>query len=129
MKNVLMFIWTLPQTLLGLLLLCYYRPTRLHKLEDGTMINYTSRISGGITLGRYVFVAATHYRVDINETLRRDTVRHNAIGHAKQSKVLGWLYIPLLILSRLMGLLLLRKKYSFGMERLADRIAKVNRHD
>ena len=127
MKKVLMYLWMLPQNLLGLLLLNYYKPTRLHELEDGTKIMYSSRINGGLSMGKYVYVAATHYRNDLETSLHRDTVRHNAVGHSKQSKILGWLYLPALLLSMIVGAMLWCDKYRFGMERWADKIANVTR--
>lgn len=127
MKKGLFYCWELPQNLLGLLLLNYYKPTRIHELEDDTEVLYSSRISGGLSMGKYVYVAATHYRTDLETSLHRDTVRHNAIGHAKQSRILGWLYLPVLGISRLIGKMLGKGKYEFGMERWADKIANVTR--
>ena len=127
MKKMLLYFWQFPQNLLGVLALNYYRPTRMYELEDGTEIYYSSRISGGLTLGRHVFVAATHFRHDVNLSLLRDTVRHNAIGHAKQSRILGWFYLPAVLCSLALGKILGKKKYEFGMEKWADKIANVKR--
>ena len=127
MKKMLLYFHQFPQNILGVLMLNYYRPTRMYELEDGTEIYYSSRISGGLTLGRHVFVAATHFRHDVNLSLLRDTVRHNAIGHAKQSRILGWFYLPAVLCSLAVGKLLGKKKYEFGMEKWADRIANVKR--
>lgn len=127
MKKFFIHLWQFPQNLLGVFALNYYRPIRTYQLEDGTEIYYTTKINGGLTLGRHVFVAASHYRHDVNVSLLRDTVRHNAIGHAKQSRILGWLYLPVLGISRLIGKMLGKGKYEFGMERWADKIANVTR--
>ena len=127
MKKMLLYFHQFPQNLLGVLALNYYRPTRMYELEDGTEIYYSSRISGGLTLGRHVFVAATHFRHNVNLSLLRDTVRHNAIGHAKQSRILGWLYLPAVLGSLAVGKILGKKKYEFGMEKWADKIANVTR--
>lgn len=127
MKKVLMYLWMLPQNLIGLLLLNYYKPTRLHELEDGTEVLYSSRISGGLSMGKYVYVAATHFRNDMETSLHRDTVRHNAVGHAKQSRLFGWFYLPVMVCSRVLGKMFGFGKYEFGMERWADKIANVTR--
>lgn len=127
MKEMLMYFWQFPQNLLAIFALNYYRPTKMYKLEDGTELYYSSRISGGLTLGKYVFVAATHYRYKVEISLLRDTVRHNAIGHTKQSRLLGWFYLPAVLGSLALGKLLGKKKYEFGMEKWADKIANVER--
>lgn len=124
---MLLYFWQFPQNVLGVFALNYYKPTRMYELEDGTEVYYSSRISGGLTLGRHVFVAATHFRHDVNQSLLRDTVRHNALGHAKQSRILGWLYFPAMLVSYLVGRMLGYGKYEFGMERWADKIANVTR--
>ena len=127
MKKMIQYFWQFPQNALGVLMLNYYRPKSMYELEDGTEIYYSSRISGGLTFGKYVFVAATHYRNKLEITLLRDTVRHNAIGHTKQSRLLGWFYLPAVLGSLAIGKLLGKNKYEFGMERWADRIANVQR--
>lgn len=124
---MLLYFWQFPQNIIGVFALNYYKPTRMYELEDGTEVYYSSRISGGLTLGRHVFVAATHFRHDVNQSLLRDTVRHNALGHAKQSRILGWFYFPAMLFSYLIGRMLGYTKYEFGMERWADRIANVTR--
>lgn len=127
MKKMFLYVWQLPQNVLGLIALSIYKPKRLHILDDGTKIYYSSRYRGGLSLGKYTIVAATHYRNELEVTLHRDTVRHNAIGHSRQSKILGWLYLPALLCSMVVGAMFWYDKYSFGMERWADRIAKIKR--
>lgn len=89
LKDILLYLWQLPQNLIGLLLVALYRPERKHVLDDGTEIHYATRMFGGISLGKYSIVNTVHYRKEIEESLKRDTVRHEAIGHAKQSRLLG----------------------------------------
>lgn len=98
-KEVAKYIWQLPQNLLGLILIAFYRPERKHVLDNGVEVHYATRMKGGISLGKYSLVNTCHYRKDINESLKRDTVRHEAIGHAKQSMMFGWLYLPVIGLS------------------------------
>ena len=94
-KNTLLYLWQLPQNLLGLVLVAFYKPERKYVLEDGVEIHFATRMHGGISLGKYSIVNTIHYRKSLEESLKRDTVRHEAIGHAKQSKMLGWLYLPI----------------------------------
>ena len=56
-------------------------------------------MSGGISLGKYSLVNTCHYRVKLEDSLKRDTVRHEAIGHAKQSLYFGPLYLIIIGLS------------------------------
>jgi hypothetical protein len=92
-------------------------------------------MKGGISLGNYCIVNTSHYRKDINESLKRDTVRHEAIGHTKQSQILGPLYlfligIPSLIWAGLYGSVIKRTKkgyYKFYTEKWADIIADIKR--
>ena len=126
-KDIALYVWQAPQNILGVLALNYYKPKSMYELEDGTEIYYSNRINGGLTLGKHVFVAATHYRNKVEISLLRDTVRHNAIGHTRQSRLLGWFYLPAVLGSLAVGKMLGKKKYEFGMERWADRISNTIR--
>ena len=92
-------------------------------------------MKGGISLGKYSLVNVCHYRQDINESLKRDTVRHEAIGHAKQSLYLGWLYLPVvglqsIVWASLYGRIVEPTKngyYRFWTEKWADRLGGVKR--
>lgn len=134
-KNVLLYIWQLPQNLIGLLLLWYYKPNRKHVIDDDVEIYFTNDFPGGISLGKYSIVQAYHYRTDINESLKRDTVRHEAIGHAKQSKYLGPLYlfvigIPSIVWAGLYGSVIPETPngyYKFYTEKWADKLGGVIR--
>lgn len=89
MKNTLLYIWQLPQHLLGLLLIAFYRPSRKHVLDNGSIVFYAYRMIGGISLGKYSIVNGSHYRENMQDSLKRDTVRHEAIGHARQRCILA----------------------------------------
>lgn len=134
-KFILLYIWQLIQNIAGLLVINYYKPQRVHTLDNGVKIYYSHKMTGGLSLGNYCLVNTGHYRKDINESLKRDTVRHNAIGHAKQSRLLGPLYllivgIPSLIWAILYGPIIKPTKngyYRFYTEKWADSIADVKR--
>lgn len=135
MKHALSYLWQLPQNLLGLLLIAFYRPERKHILSNGNVICYAFRMKGGISLGKYSIVNVCHYREDMGESLKRDTVRHEAIGHAKQSLYLGWLYLPIVGLQSIVWAMLYDRivtptkngYYQFWTERWADRLGGVKR--
>ena len=135
LKDILLYLWQLPQNLLGLLLVAIYKPERKHVLEDGVEIHFSTKMKGGISLGKYSIVNTIHYRKELEESLKRDTVRHEAIGHAKQSKLLGWFYLPIIGLcsicwAGLYGTVIKETKngyYKFWTERWADKIADVKR--
>ena len=130
-RNVLLYIWQAPQNLLGLILIACYKPERMHTMENGNRIYFATRMKGGISLGKYSIVNVGHYRHDINESLKRDTVRHEAIGHARQSLYLGWLYLIIIGLPSIIWAMTYNgsKKgyYKFFTERCADKLAGVKR--
>lgn len=135
MKQILLYIWQLPQNILGLLLIAFYRPERMHIMENGNRIYFATRMKGGISLGKYSIVNTCHYRLDLRDALKRDSVRHEAIGHATQSLYLGWLYLiviglPSIVWAMLYGRVIEPTKngyYQFWTERWADRLADVKR--
>lgn len=134
-KDVLLYAWQLPQNLLGLLLIAIYKPQRVHVMENGVEIHYSSKMTGGISLGKYCLVNTYHYRTNIKNSLKRDTVRHEAIGHTKQSRMFGWLYLiviglPSIVWAMLYGRVIKETKngyYRFYTEKWADKIANVER--
>jgi hypothetical protein len=84
MKEVLCYIWMLPQNLLGELLVFIIRPKRLYNKGH---IYITDIFSGAISLGYTIVVGS-------NMPLRQ-TLYHES-GHCVQSMLLGWLYLPVI---------------------------------
>ena len=74
MKNILLYIWQLPQNLLGLIVRVV---TQSQKSDEG---NYHWKYHSGLSLGSYVFV---------NERASLETVKHEK-GHQKQNKILSY---------------------------------------
>lgn len=110
-----------PQTLLGLLV---RTATRAKKATLYGYEVYCWRFQGGLSLGRYVFV---------NENASLVTIKHE-YGHCKQSRLLGWLYLPIIGLPSLMWAAMRRiglckgvDYYSFYTEKWADRLAGIDR--
>jgi len=89
MKKILIYVWQLPQHLLGLLLI---KTTGAGKKETSGItwylfdknLNWLTRFFSGVSLGRYILLP---YK---NET----TVKHE-YGHSVQSLYLGWFYLLL----------------------------------
>ena len=99
-------------------------------MENGNRIYFATRMKGGISLGKYSIVNTCHYRLDLRDALKRDSVRHEAIGHARQSLYLGWLYLIVIGLPSIINACLCNDKnkyYRFYTERWADRLADVER--
>jgi len=82
-KEVLLYIWQLPQNLLGLALLAYYQHEEAYHRLNGRTFYYTTEMISGISLGNYIIM---------NREDREDGMRHE-YGHTIQSRWLGWFYL------------------------------------
>lgn len=119
MKKFLLYIWQLPQNLLGLIVRIM---TQSQKSDEG---NYHWKYRSGLSLGSYVFVS---------ERASLETVKHEK-GHQKQSLYLGPLYLFVIGLPsftwaslRSLGFFKNRSYYSFYTEKWADELAGVKRN-
>lgn len=95
--KALAYIWQLPQNLVALVLLAYYNDARKKDLSDdaGISLYITDKMPSGVSLGNYIILNST-YSEDI------DSLNHE-LGHCIQSRLLGWLYLPLIGLPSLLG--------------------------
>lgn len=123
-KNIILYLWQLPQNLLGLLLVLILQPEEAYDM-DGCRLYYATRMRGGISLGRYVIVRSWM------KDYTGNTERHE-LGHAKQSRMLGWFYlfvigIPSILWAAWWNEGRNRDYYSFYTERWADHLGGVNR--
>ena len=121
---ILLYLWQLPQNLLGLLFYAWLRPEDVYDI-DGVKLCYATRMRGGISLGRYIFI-----RSGIKD-LSGNYAKHE-LGHSRQSRMLGWFYlfvigIPSLIWAAWWTPDRNRSYYSFYTEAWADRLGGVNR--
>lgn len=131
MKNFISYIWQFPQNILGIIALNIYKPSRKYTLDD-IEIYYANNINGCISLGKYIIVNSKHWRISLEDSLKRDTVRHCAIGHVRQSKILGWFYLPIISIPALIARCFIKNKkkyWNFFTEKWADKLANVNRYD
>jgi hypothetical protein len=123
MKRIALYLWSLPQNLLGLLLRLIYKGND-SQYEDA-IVRRSVKMHGGISLGKYII---------INQWSTQKTVQHE-YGHCIQSKRLGWLYLivvglPSIIWAGLYGWLIPRSYngyYRFYTEKWADRLGGVER--
>lgn len=118
------WIWQLPQNLLGLLLIAILRPENKYDFE-GVTLCYATRMRGGISLGRYIIVRS--YLKDYTGR----TEKHE-LGHCKQSMILGPLYlfvigIPSLIWAAVFVPGYGKSYYDFYTEKWADKLGGVDR--
>jgi len=92
-KEFIMWIWQLPQNLLGLMMiLCYKREKVYHRL-NGRIFYYTDEMSSGISLGNYIIM---------NREDKEDGMRHE-YGHTADSRRWGPLYLLVIGLPSLCG--------------------------
>ena len=121
MKYVLLWIWCLPQNIAGLIVMLV---TKAKRKGDHYAFNVKC---GSVSLGEYIFLCQGH--LDSEETLRHEK------GHQAQSRMLGWLYLPIIGIPSLIWAGCFgwyRKKYNvsyydFYTESWADQLGGVKR--
>ena len=117
MKKVLLYIWCLPQNLLGLIVSLFVRK-HYHGKHETANVYIVPHFSYGFSLGEYI--------VSWSES----AVPHE-YGHTRQSHILGWLYLLVIALPSMIWCLVIhktiakKKPYSwFYTEKWADKLAK-----
>lgn len=123
-KEILLYIWQLPQNLLGLLLVAIYRPESKYDMDD-IRIHYSRRMKGGISLGKYVIMS-----YDYNDYTGAS--EKHEYGHTRQSIYLGPLYLLVIGLPSLLWVIWWNRDrgvsyYSFYTEAWADKLGGVQR--
>ena len=120
-RSTLLYLWQLPQNLVGLLLLFVLKGETRHRIEN-IRFYFLKSFPGGITLGEYIIVG----------TQQQFTVRHE-FGHVRQSRMLGWLYLlviglPSALWAWLGDMLAPNKSYYwFYTEKWADQLGGIQR--
>lgn len=128
MKKILLTIWQLPQVLVGLFLLILYKKSSKIVYKDDYVNVYFCTIPGGISLGTIIL---------INKYMcTKNTIKHE-LGHAKQSRYLGWLYLIIIGLPSIIHAWLNNYikccdnkptgYYHFYTEKWADKLGNVKR--
>lgn len=115
MKKVLLYIWQLPQNILGRLVIFF---TGAEYNKDGYWV---TKYRFGVSLGAYIIIKSNCKSNDINHEK----------GHQKQSIYLGLLYLIVIGLPSVVGNLLHRfikfSYYKQPWEAWADKLGGVNR--
>lgn len=88
MKKLILYLWQLPQNLLGLLLIIICRAKRKHYYDIPCYI--CKLFHSGISLGQYIILDEIYLRLPYLDLI--DVLKHEN-GHSKQSLRLGWLYL------------------------------------
>lgn len=120
MKYLLMYLWQLPQNLLGTLyrdlLACKEKVYLVNSTEDFTL--YAKDTPRNVALGRHIFISSR---------AGSDTIKHKT-GHVKQSQILGPLYLPLIGIPSILWAAIHKKiapnksYYSFYTEKWANKL-------
>ena len=128
--ELLLYIWQLPQNLLGLLVVLFTGVTIPYDIRGdrsrwpSSFIYFSEKMKGGISLGQYV-ILSSKYVSDV-------TTWHHERGHHLQSMILGPLYlvvigIPSLLWAAWWNPGRSRSYFWFYTERLADKLGGVER--
>lgn len=83
--QILLIIWQLPQVLVGVVMLPFLGKLRFIRYENYCWIFEGENMSGGISLGCFIFLSKYY-------SGKEATIRHE-LGHVKQSHILGPLYL------------------------------------
>lgn len=119
--KVLLFIWQLPQNLLGLII---KSTLKAEKDTWNDIEYYNGKLNGAVSLGNYIIIDKRYYNDD-------KTIYHEK-GHQIQSKYLGWFYLIIIGIPSGLGNLIHRlfrfDYYKLPWEKWADKLGKVERY-
>lgn len=129
MKEFLLYIWQIPQNLLGLILILFMRG-KMYAEKEGRKFYHTPKMPSGISLGNYIILWRERY----------DNSFYHEYGHSRQSRMLGPLYLIIIGLPSILGNIFdrlahkkwnytdrLRWYYSQPWEKWADKLGNVQR--
>ena len=127
--KALLFLWQLPQNLLGILWLninlIFHQGIRCAFITTTYWIEvcvYEIPIRlGSVSLGKYIIVS---------ENFSYNTIMHE-LGHCIQSMYLGWLYLPIIGIPSIIWACIYKYTnkdyYWFYTEKWADKLANIKR--
>lgn len=116
-------IWQAPQNVAGFLAILLLDA---YASDNFSFYKHHNAFFSSVSLGDYIIM---------NEQKMSEKTLSHEIGHQRQSKILGWLYLPLIGLPSIIGNILFRIKYvkthfdyyNLPWEKLADRLGGVSR--
>ena len=123
--NILLYIWQLPQNLLGLLIIKITKANIVDVLEASSI--YRCKSNFGVSLGKYIILGEKFLYQPF-------TILHE-YGHCRQSLYLGWFYLLIVgipsfamnILSRIFKGKFAQNYYNRFPENWADKIVGIKR--
>jgi hypothetical protein len=120
--QIFLILWQLPQCLVGLVMLPFLGKLRLIRHEKYCWIFEGEKMSGGISLGCFIFLSPYSAQ---NEA----TIRHE-LGHVVQSHMLSWLYLILGLCSLLNAIFNFTDcYYDYWCESWANKLGGVEKID
>jgi len=123
LKTILLVIWQLPQTIIGIFLLWFYCGSLVRrKSNDKYYVLYSCNMPGGISLGMFVL---------INKKMFTSNTINHEYGHVKQSRILGPLYLLVIGIPSILWAGFGKNGnayYTFYTEKWADRLGGVDRN-
>lgn len=126
--KILLYLWQLPQNLIGLIVLLFYKIKKsdIKKCENGIYI-VPFFCAGGVSLGDYIFIL---------ESNNDEFARKHELGHRTQSKILGPLYLLIVGLPSALFNIISNHSYRFSKnyycrfpENWANKLGKCSEHD
>lgn len=116
---VLLYLWQLPQNLIGLVYLSFCLDRVKVTKQRGAVFYATKHVRGGVTFGRYVFINV--------KNIGREPIYDHEFGHVRQSKRWGWLWLLVFAIPSGLHCLVCRAAnyYHFYTERSANRLGGV----
>jgi hypothetical protein len=135
-KEAALFIWQLPQNIIGLILVLFYRPEKKLIAKNGNYVYLSRYMPGGISLGKYSIISRLYCIGKTDEQIiDLDVSKHEALGHGTQSRWLGPFYLPVIglpsiIWAGLYGSVIpytTNGYYRFYTEKWADKLAGIKR--
>ena len=123
MFKTLLWVWCFPQMLIGLLVKAFTK-AKIH----GDHYRYGLSM-GSVSLGEYIFLCPSQWS---NEEI----LKHEK-GHTAQSRILGWLYLPVVGIPSVVWKVCFKKYrkkhnvsyYAFYTESWADKLGGVVRKE
>lgn len=118
--HILLWIWQLPQNLVGLTYRLITRGEKRILKQRSTAFYIAPTMSGGVSLGNYIFLS--------EKSGLREPVYDHEFGHCIQSRILGPLYLPIVGLCSGLHCILHKRThnyYDFWTEKWANKLGGI----